>query len=138
MPRRHQEMARPAGRIQHLQLQQGLFGMVGGFGGIEDRVERIVQDPVDQGGGGVVAAGELAFASSCRRQPEPAPLHVDLGMQLQQRLVDRTQLGGAQVAVVHLAPLLGIVVLDQGQVADHLEEMPVIDRGVGRLGDGLG
>ena len=135
---RHQEMARPAGRVQHPQVEQGLLGMVRGFGPIEDRVERVVQNLIDQGGGGVVAAGGLAFATSGRRQTEPATLQVYLGVKLQQRLINRTQLGRAQVAIVHQAMHSGLVVLYQGQVADHLEEVPVIYRGVGQVGDRFG
>ena len=136
-----QEVAAAAGRVADLQVEQGLLGigLVQGF--LDDRIEGRVEQAVDQRGGRVVAAGRLPLVPRGYGQDERPCVCVDAGVQLEERLVDRAQLLGAEVAEVH-RPQHGATasrdVLGVAEVADRFEQVLVGQRcGIevrGRLG----
>ena len=65
-----QEMARPARRIAHLQVQNRCLGVRLLRGFLEDRVQGRVEKACDERGRSVVAAGRLAFVAAGRFQGE--------------------------------------------------------------------
>ena len=66
----------------------------------------------------VVAAGLLALVAGGGGEREARRLAVDLGVELEQRLVDRAELLGAEVAEVDRPA----AALDVGEFADRLEQ----------------
>ena len=96
-------MARPGGRIDDLNIQQRFLRFptllaaqpVG-----HHRLQRRVQQAVDEAGGRVVAAGLLALAAGGGPEVKRGGDDVQLGMQLQQRLVDAAQLLRTQVLII--------------------------------------
>jgi len=78
---------------------------------------------MDEAGGRVIAAGGLALVAAGGVQTEIAALEVELGMQLEQGLVDAAQLLGAEVAVIDLTAAAAVA--DDREVTDGLEKIAV-------------
>ena len=98
---------------------------------VEQRVERGVQQAVDQRGRRVVGAGLLALVAGQRLQRVGELLVVVAGDQLQQRLVDAAEFLGAEVAEVDPAPGAAAARFHQGQRADRAEQRLVGQSGAG-------
>jgi hypothetical protein len=114
---------RAAGRVADAQREDDGLRVGSASGPIQHRVQRRVEQLRDQRSGRVVRAGGLALAAHASLERE-APLHDRRArVQLKQRLVDRSELLGAQGTVVDRP--YDAVALDPGQVADGLEQMLV-------------
>lgn len=131
-----QEVAAPAGRVADLEAEDRALGI--GLPGrlLEHRVQGGVEEAPDQGRGRVVAAGGLPLVTAGRLQLEARRVGVDLGVELQERLVDTPQLLRAEVLVVH-GPADAL--LDrEGERADAVQEVVVRQPGGREVGDRLG
>ena len=134
--RRHQEMPGPTGRVADGQLQQLTDDRLGFIRLacrarlnrspldrlFDDRVQRGIQQRLDQRRRRVIRPRRLTVVARQLHQLEAPLSGAVLGHQLQQRLVDRTQLVGVQVPVVHRAPPFGSRVTHLRQVPDSPQQ----------------
>ena len=135
-PRRgQQKMARAAGRVDDLEGEDRLprvravFAAGGGVeNGVEHGVEGRANQFVDQRGGRVVRAGQLAlgaaglFAGAAGEVERPC-FRVHRGAQLEQAFVNRAEFFGIHVAVVDAGQ--GLAGLEEGEFAHGFEQARV-------------
>ncbi len=136
-----EKMARTAGRVDDLDGEDRLF-----LGRLfasrptqpmgDDRLQRALQQTVDELRRRVVAAGGLAFGTGAGGQGKVAGLQIELGVKLQQRFVDAAQLLRVQVAIIH--GQAHVVLGGEEQVPQGLQEVPVGDLLLVQRGAGLG
>ena len=124
-----QEMPRSARRVDHLQVQDGascFFRRAAvRLGMVEHRIERTVEQRLDQAVGGIIAAAGLArIALRPRIQAERA-VGREEGPDLEQALVDAAQLLRPHVAPVDARP--DRVHRDEPQAPDRAQEATVGD-----------
>ena len=128
-----QEVARTAGRVEDLQVEQRRTRILGPFllRPLDDRNERRLHQFVDQARRRVVGAGQflLRTLAGVAREVEGPGLgvHVDRRLQFEQALVDGTEFLGVHIPVVH--PGQNAIRLEPGEVAHRLQEIPVGDQG---------
>ena len=122
-------------RVADLEGEEGLARRstpcLAAHGLSHDRIERGVEQALDERVGRVVAAGGLALVAGSGLKLEGAGVGVDVGVQLQQALVDAAELLGAEVAVVHGAA--DVAILDKCERMDGGEEMAIRDEAVRQI-----
>jgi len=116
-------VAAAAGGIADFKGEDGRFRIGLPGCGIEHRIQGRIEQLMDEAGGRVIAAGGLALVAAGGVQTEIAALEVELGMQLEQGLVDAAQLLGAEVAVIDLTAAAAVA--DDREVTDGLEKIAV-------------
>src|SRR5690606_8702007 len=104
------------------------------YGFVQHRVERAVEQGVNQRGWRVVAAGGLAFVASGRRQSEGAGGQVDLRVKFEQALVNAAEFFRSEVLVVDAAVALHFVVVPTSKRPHRIEQMAVADAAVDQVG----
>ena len=95
-----EEVAAAAGGVADREVEDGLLGVLGLLGVVQDRVEGGVEDEVDQIAGRVVAAGGLALVAGDGLQGEDLARRITAGDELEEGLVDRAEFFGTEVAEV--------------------------------------
>ena len=117
-----EEVAGATGGVADGEREQRRLGVGLAFGAVEHGVECGVEQAVDERGGRVVGTGRLAVVAGRRQQFVDAHLGIPGGHELQQRLVDRAEFFGTEIAVIHdpLGPSSGFS--HQAEVAHRLEQ----------------
>ena len=102
---------------------------------LHHRVERGVEQALNQYVGGVVGAGRLAGIAGELGEGEVRAVAAHLRGEREQALVDSAQLLGAEVAVVHRSQ--DLVLAGEGEAAERLEEVVVGQLGIVEVGGGF-
>src|SRR6266404_3324625 len=96
-----QEVAAAAGGVADLEGENSPLGIGLPGGLVKHRIERRVEQALDQIRRRVVAARSLSLVAARRSQLEGAGVRANLGVQLEERLVHAAQLLGAEVTEIH-------------------------------------
>ena len=92
---------------------------------VQQRIERTIEQGVDQAGRGVIAAGRFPFVPSGRGQPEIACGQLDLRVQFEQAFIDASQLFAPQIFKIDPAQFPHFLVFDRAQGADCAEQTAI-------------
>jgi len=131
-----EEVAGAAGGIADGEVEERPLGIGAGGGLVEQGVEGGVEQAEDEACGGVVAPRRLPLVAGGGLELEDGGVGVQRGVELEQGLVDRAQLLGAQVAVVHRPAQAPLV--EEGEGAHGVEEVAVRKLGAVEAGRRLG
>jgi hypothetical protein len=134
-PVRTEARARAHGGVADLEAKDSRLGVLLLGRPRDDGIEGLVEEALHEAGRRVVGARGLPLVPRCRRELEAPPIEVELGMELEEALVDRAELLAPEVPEVRGPE--GLVAPRESEVAEGTEEVPVGELAAGEMGDRL-